>query len=466
MAALALVVLALPASWGATPALVACCPEVSVAQPHVLLLVGERVDAEEVARRVQVLVDVLGLSAYEARQRVLRQGLRRLRTAQDPEALSGLADRLRAEGLNALVLDTAVLEAPPVGRRASSVALSEGGLTLLRDGGSPLVVIGPETSALLVVGDLEGDPTDLKLNRPMELQARLVHIGVNRNPALRLLTDDAHVLVLGRAFDFAGLGEGVAQAANLNFALLVRSILERTSGATLDATWLLSDVLPVRLPSASELEDEATKGFEAHARGVAAVWRAGALGAPPASRAEAPTVDDPAPGAPSAAASPPPAAPVTAADDSAEPVWVVCGRCELRYRFRGGGTCPRCAQGFDPTLDSLGGSLVPWIAGGLAALAGSAVWVGVLLATGYELGYVAWGVGGLIGLVVAVAKPPGARGALAAGVCAVGFLLVAKVASAALIVVPVAELFSFHDLIWFGLAIATAAGVADRGSGG
>lgn len=61
----------------------------------------------------------------------------------------------------------------------------------------------------------------------------------------------------------------------------------------------------------------------------------------------------------------------------------------------------------------------------IAAVAGGAVWAGIVVATGYEVGYVAIGIGLLVGLVVAI----GARGqsegvgVLAAGVAVVGLLV-------------------------------------------
>ncbi len=396
---------------------------------------------------VDALTEVLGISAYEAKQRVGRQGMRVLRTSTDAEALAVTAAALREKGLDVRVIEGSELMAMGSARRAFSVAETESGMALLAQNGTPLVEIDAGTDLRLVAGDLQGEPTDMKLHRPMETQARLLHIGVNRDPALRIFAGDQDVLVLGRGFNYSGLKEGLTPTASRNFALLVNKLTACSDRAVLDTTWLQSDPVHIRTPSVPEPEVENLPEFEAHARAWAAIWRTGSLSAEPAAsgeeEAEADTIQEPAP--------------------AAEPVWLVCGRCDLRYRFQPGASCPRCASGWEPDLgDALGGSLIPWIAGGIAALIGAAAWVAVLATTGYELGYLAWGIGGFIGVVVAVAKPRRAQGGIAAGTCAAVSLLVAKFASVLVAGIPVSDLLSAYDLLWFGLAIVTAAGLADR----
>lgn len=58
--------------------------------------------------------------------------------------------------------------------------------------------------------------------------------------------------------------------------------------------------------------------------------------------------------------------------------------------------------------------------GALAALLGAAVWAGVMIKTGYEIGWVAWGIGGAVGAAVAKA---GGRGVPMAATAAVLALL-------------------------------------------
>ncbi|PYO86948.1 MAG: hypothetical protein DMD66_12020, partial [Gemmatimonadetes bacterium] len=70
-----------------------------------------------------------------------------------------------------------------------------------------------------------------------------------------------------------------------------------------------------------------------------------------------------------------------------------------------------------------GGS--PLLAGLIAAIGIIVAWVGLVYVTHHPVGIAAWGVGGLLGIVVAkAAKPPTrATGALAAGLTLVTALL-------------------------------------------
>src|SRR2546428_13299588 len=80
----------------------------------------------------------------------------------------------------------------------------------------------------------------------------------------------------------------------------------------------------------------------------------------------------------------------------------------------------------------------PLLAGLLAAIGIIVVWVGLVYVTHHPVGVAAWGVGGLLGIVVAkVAKPPTkASGALAA-VLTPGTILPAKVAGVAVALPPI-----------------------------
>jgi hypothetical protein len=67
------------------------------------------------------------------------------------------------------------------------------------------------------------------------------------------------------------------------------------------------------------------------------------------------------------------------------------------------------------------------IAGAIAALVGAGLWAGIVLLTNYEVGWVAWGVGALVGLAM-TRVTPGRGGAVAlfAAVLAAGGLLAGK----------------------------------------
>lgn len=66
---------------------------------------------------------------------------------------------------------------------------------------------------------------------------------------------------------------------------------------------------------------------------------------------------------------------------------------------------------------AIGGEVQAMIAGAVMALAAGGIWFGIAKVTGYELGWLAWGVGGLVGLAVTVTG--GAGSTIAAGVAAV-----------------------------------------------
>jgi hypothetical protein len=86
---------------------------------------------------------------------------------------------------------------------------------------------------------------------------------------------------------------------------------------------------------------------------------------------------------------------------------------------------------FPPPRPSPRPTLAPvLIAGALAALAGAGVWTGIVVLTNTEIGWVAWGVGGLVGFVMSrFTSERGVKlGVYAAGLAVVG-LAIGKVAT-------------------------------------
>lgn len=73
----------------------------------------------------------------------------------------------------------------------------------------------------------------------------------------------------------------------------------------------------------------------------------------------------------------------------------------------------------------MGSAVMGLVFGVVAAILGGVVWAGIVTGTGYEVGYVAWGVGLIVGLAVAAGSPsPGVgHGLTAAGLAAAGLLL-------------------------------------------
>ena len=129
--------------------------------------------------------------------------------------------------------------------------------------------------------------------------------------------------------------------------------------------------------------------------------------------------------------------------------------------------------------------LLPALAAGLvAAIAGGIVWGLIVKWTDYEVGFVAWGIGFLVGIAVLTAAR-GARGLelqVVAVVCALVGVLVGKYLSFAWVLQEVAEretrglieipvlswdtvdlffdelgtVFDWIDILWVGLAVYTA----------
>ncbi len=109
-----------------------------------------------------------------------------------------------------------------------------------------------------------------------------------------------------------------------------------------------------------------------------------------------------------------------------------------------------------------------WIIGGVTGgVVGTIIWLAVAMSTGMELGWIAWAVGGLVGLGVRIP----ARGSEAAGpgltaaTIAIGAILSAKIIMIMLIVavldgvtvqMAAADVFHPLDLLWFLFAGFTA----------
>ena len=70
------------------------------------------------------------------------------------------------------------------------------------------------------------------------------------------------------------------------------------------------------------------------------------------------------------------------------------------------------------------------IAGAVAALVGAGIWAGIVVATNYEIGWVAWGIGGLVGFVMSKVTPERSvkLGLIAAGLSVIG-LGIGKIAT-------------------------------------
>ena len=85
---------------------------------------------------------------------------------------------------------------------------------------------------------------------------------------------------------------------------------------------------------------------------------------------------------------------------------------------------------------SVGGPVTAIIAGSIGGAIGAAIWGGIAYATHYEVGYVAWGIGGLVGVCVRVVAGDmdDFYAGVTAGVLSVISILAGKILSAILIV--------------------------------
>ncbi len=100
----------------------------------------------------------------------------------------------------------------------------------------------------------------------------------------------------------------------------------------------------------------------------------------------------------------------------------LCTRCGHSFKF---GVNVQTVARARTAASFTGRTTFAIVGGAIAAGLGAALWAGVVIGTGYEIGWVAWGVGLLVGLVVAgVARStsPGV-GLAAAGLALAGLLL-------------------------------------------
>lgn len=126
--------------------------------------------------------------------------------------------------------------------------------------------------------------------------------------------------------------------------------------------------------------------------------------------------------------------------------WGECPHCGLNHRVRQDNVCPRCQQDVSLAPADAGmyapprevasprmvgpsstgqGFLGQLVAGLIGGVVGGAVWAGVVVLTGYEVGWVAMGIGLLVGIAVRVTAGEGSATApfSAAGAAAVGLLI-------------------------------------------
>jgi hypothetical protein len=111
----------------------------------------------------------------------------------------------------------------------------------------------------------------------------------------------------------------------------------------------------------------------------------------------------------------------------------------------------------------------------VAAIVGIAIWITIAVVTGYEIGWVAWGVGGLIGLGMRLGyrDETSMSGLVAAGIafCSVGLFkgviilgaLAARAEGENIPMVGREGVFHPFDILFIGLAVATAYKVASGG---
>lgn len=93
------------------------------------------------------------------------------------------------------------------------------------------------------------------------------------------------------------------------------------------------------------------------------------------------------------------------------------------------------------------------LAGGVAALISGAVWIGIAVGVGIQIGWLAWGIGWLCGLAVSnFGRGNGAVFQLIAVLCALAGIAIGKVGILLAGYMP----FSLFDILWVILAVASA----------
>ncbi len=176
--------------------------------------------------------------------------------------------------------------------------------------------------------------------------------------------------------------------------------------------------------------------------------------------------------------------------------WLSCPSCGLKHRARPEGTCPRCGAPVHGTIvgtpdlpppESLNAPSAPnatgrpsnyadfqkgtiasdregvgfaILTGLIGAAVGGGIWAAVVLLTGYEVGWVAWGVGAVAGIGVRFGLGDADNGMLIGGGCAVFGFLLGKILIATLFTAgDVSELVQDEEYV----TIAMMARMVDEG---
>jgi hypothetical protein len=170
------------------------------------------------------------------------------------------------------------------------------------------------------------------------------------------------------------------------------------------------------------------------------------------------------------AASVPAAVPVPAAaacpscKKSIQPNAVICTNCGYNMqsgkslKTKVGPDMGDVASAAGKVAGRLGISLV---AGGIAALIGGLLWGWIAISTQYEIGWLAWGIGGLAGFAMIMTnRNGGVVGGLAAAGFAVGGILIGKFMIynhfKELLELAGVSVFGPYDILWAVLAVSTA----------
>jgi hypothetical protein len=118
-----------------------------------------------------------------------------------------------------------------------------------------------------------------------------------------------------------------------------------------------------------------------------------------------------------------------------------------------------------------------WVIGGAVGGAiGAAIWAGIAYFTGYEVGWIAWGVGALagVGTMAGARESAGFMSGIVASAIALASLLAGKFVAGSMVLddlglsdMPASEwypeLFSPYDILWVVLAVASAFKIGSAG---
>jgi len=179
-----------------------------------------------------------------------------------------------------------------------------------------------------------------------------------------------------------------------------------------------------------------------------------------------------------------PAAPRTAGSEcpncrSALPVGaVLCVACGYNTKTgqkvkMGGATSGRSIGSLAAAVAGRNSFLFGCLLGGIGAFVGAGIWSAAAMASGYEIGWIAWGVGGLAGFGMAkgYGQPTQLAGAAAAAL-AIGGIFLAKVFILVFVLDvdvtgdTIIAMFGVIDAVFILLAVVTAYRLASAGSDG